>query len=157
MVQPSDVFRRDSPDEVAPAPDAGREEWDVASAADCFGVGLIVAGYDNSGAHLFETCPSGNYYEYYALALGARSQSAKTYLEKNFESFPSLNAEELVLYGVRALQASIAQDQELTIQNVAIAIIGKDSPYRELREEEIAEVLSKLPQAVVDTTMEVEE
>jgi len=122
-----------------------------------FGVGLIVAGYDNSGAHLFETCPSGNYYEYYALALGARSQSAKTYLEKNFELFPSLNAEELVLYGVRALQASIAQDQELTIQNVAIAVIGKDSPYRELREEEVAEVLSKLPQAVVDTTMEVEE
>ena len=30
-----------------------------------YGVGLLVAGYDQDGPHLFETCPSGNYYEYY--------------------------------------------------------------------------------------------
>merc|ERR1712178_153765 len=41
-----------------------------------YGVGLLVAGVDETGTHLFETC-----------------QSAKTYLEKNFESFPSLNGE----------------------------------------------------------------
>mmetsp|Transcript_29898 Transcript_29898/g.22158 ORF Transcript_29898/g.22158 Transcript_29898/m.22158 type:complete len:88 (+) Transcript_29898:238-501(+) len=29
-----------------------------------FGVGLLVAGVDETGVHLFETCPSGNYYEY---------------------------------------------------------------------------------------------
>ncbi len=46
-----------------------------------YGVGLLVAGYDASGPHLFETCPSGNYYEYYAYSIGARSQSARTYLE----------------------------------------------------------------------------
>jgi hypothetical protein len=30
---------------------------------------------------------TGNYYEYKAMALGGRSQSAKTYLEKHFEQF----------------------------------------------------------------------
>jgi 20S proteasome subunit alpha 6 len=45
---------------------------------------------DETGTHLFETCPSGNYYEYIAMAIGARSQSAKTYLEKNYESFNAL-------------------------------------------------------------------
>ena len=30
-----------------------------------YGVGLLVAGVDQDGPHLFETCPSGNYYEYY--------------------------------------------------------------------------------------------
>lgn len=33
-----------------------------------YGVGLLVAGYDEKGPHLFETCPSGNYFEYYAMA-----------------------------------------------------------------------------------------
>ena len=52
-----------------------------------YGVGLLVAGYDENGPHLYETCPSGNYFEYKAMAIGGRSQSAKTYLEKHFEAF----------------------------------------------------------------------
>jgi 20S proteasome subunit alpha 6 len=50
-----------------------------------YGVGLLVAGVDKDGPHVFETCPSGNYYEYFAYAIGARSQSAKTYFENNLE------------------------------------------------------------------------
>lgn len=54
-----------------------------------YGVGLLVAGYDaTTGAHLYRTCPSGNFYEYSAYAIGARSQAGRTYLEKKFESFP---------------------------------------------------------------------
>lgn len=52
-----------------------------------YGVGMLVAAHDQTGPHLFQTCPSGNYFEYIAMAIGARSQSAKTYLEKHFESF----------------------------------------------------------------------
>lgn len=29
-----------------------------------YGVGLLIAGIDDEGPHIFETCPSGNYYEY---------------------------------------------------------------------------------------------
>lgn len=39
-----------------------------------YGVGLLVAGHDTSGPHLYYNCPSGNYYEYMAMAIGARSQ-----------------------------------------------------------------------------------
>ena len=39
-----------------------------------YGVGLLVAGYDKTGAHLFHNCPSGTYYDYKAMAIGARSQ-----------------------------------------------------------------------------------
>ena len=46
-----------------------------------YGVGLLVAGIDRDGPHLFESCPSGNYYEFNAYSIGARSQSARTYLE----------------------------------------------------------------------------
>lgn len=52
-----------------------------------YGVGFLVIGQDQSGPHLYEFSPSGNSYEYYAMSIGARSQSAKTYLEKHYESF----------------------------------------------------------------------
>jgi 20S proteasome subunit alpha 6 len=69
-------------------------------------VGCLVAGIDESGTHLFETCPSANFYEYKAMAIGAKCQSAKTYLEKNFENFPALERDKLIKHGVRALRAS---------------------------------------------------
>jgi 20S proteasome subunit alpha 6 len=52
-----------------------------------YGVGFLVIGEDQSGPHLFEFSPSGNAYEYYAMSIGARSQSAKTYLERQYENF----------------------------------------------------------------------
>lgn len=58
-----------------------------------YGVGFLVIGQDALGPHLYEFSPSGTSYEYYAMSIGARSQSAKTYLEKHFASFadcPSL-------------------------------------------------------------------
>jgi 20S proteasome subunit alpha 6 len=41
-----------------------------------------IASYDQTGPHLYQTDPSGNYYDYLAMAIGARAQSGKTYLEK---------------------------------------------------------------------------
>jgi 20S proteasome alpha/beta subunit len=52
-----------------------------------YGVGFLVIGQDQSGQHLYEFSPSGTSYEYYAMSIGARSQSAKTYLEKHFTEF----------------------------------------------------------------------
>jgi Proteasome subunit len=43
-----------------------------------YGVGMLIAAHDATGPHLMETSPSGNYFEYVAMAIGARSQSAKT-------------------------------------------------------------------------------
>jgi 20S proteasome subunit alpha 6 len=52
-----------------------------------YGVGFLVIGQDQTGPHLYEFSPSGTSYEYYAMSIGARSQSAKTYLERHYESF----------------------------------------------------------------------
>jgi 20S proteasome subunit alpha 6 len=52
-----------------------------------YGVGFLVVGLDKTGPHLYEFSPSGNSYEYFAMSIGARSQSAKTYLEKHYENF----------------------------------------------------------------------
>lgn len=71
-----------------------------------YGVGLLVGSIDEAGTHLFETCPSGNFYEYVSMAIGDRCQSAKTYLEKHFENFKTLGADDLIAHGIKALRAS---------------------------------------------------
>lgn len=39
------------------------------------------------GPHIFQTCPSANYFDCKAMSIGARSQSARTYLERCMEKF----------------------------------------------------------------------
>ncbi|KAJ2935427.1 hypothetical protein H1R20_g1667, partial [Candolleomyces eurysporus] len=94
-----------------------------------YGVGFLVIGQDKSGPHLYEFSPSGNSYEYYAMSIGARSQSAKTYLEKHYESFADCSLEDLVRHGLHALRETLQQDKELTINNTSIGIIGPASEH----------------------------
>ena len=76
------------------------------------------------------------------MAIGARSQSAKTYLEKHFESFSPLGWQDLVKHAVKALRAS-AQEIELTEHNVSIGIVGKDVDFRLLKQEELREYIGE--------------
>lgn len=39
------------------------------------------------GPHIFQTCPSANYFDCKAMSIGARSQSARTYLERSMDKF----------------------------------------------------------------------
>lgn len=112
-----------------------------------FGVGLLVGSYDETGTHLFETCPSGNYYEYVAMAIGARSQSSKTYLEKNYEKFATDTWEELVRHGLRALKSS-AQETELSEHNVSVGVVGKDFKFRTLTAGDLRGYLSEINEAM---------
>ncbi|BGP16193.1 hypothetical protein JCM10213_007051 [Rhodosporidiobolus nylandii] len=89
-----------------------------------YGVGLLVGGYDEKGPHLYEFSPSGNCLEYYAMSIGARSQSAKTYLEAHFEEFADCDLPTLIKHGLHALRDTLQQDKELTIHNTSIGIVG---------------------------------
>jgi 20S proteasome subunit alpha 6 len=89
-----------------------------------YGVGLLVAGVDELGPHLFEFQPSGMTQEMVACAIGARSQMARTYLERNLEGFENASREELVVHGLRALKESLAQDKELNVENCSVGVVG---------------------------------
>lgn len=106
-----------------------------------FGVGLLVGAIDKAGTHLFETCPSGNYYEYVSYAIGDKCQSAKTYLERNFETFRGLDAQALITHGIKAMRGSAAET-ELTEHNISIGVLGRDEPFRTLKPEEVRAVLA---------------
>jgi len=94
-----------------------------------YGVGLLVAGYDDQGPHIFQTCPSANYYDCRAMAIGARSQAARTYLEKFLPQLKECELEELVKHGLRALRDTLPNEVDLTNKNVSIAVVGKDHPF----------------------------
>jgi 20S proteasome subunit alpha 6 len=113
-----------------------------------YGVGFLVVGQDKNGPHLYEFQPTGNSYEYYAMSIGARSQSAKTYLEKHYESFtdgglaslcsfvddspqPPASIEELIKHGLHALRETLQQDKELNVNNTSIGILGPLSQFEE--------------------------
>merc|ERR1719494_1484065 len=71
-----------------------------------YGVGLLVAGYDDQGPHIFQTCPCANYNDCRECEL-----------------------EELVKHGLRALRDTLPNEVDLTNKNVSIAIVGKDHPF----------------------------
>ena len=94
-----------------------------------YGVGLLVAAYDQTGPHLYATEPSGDYYEYIAMAIGSRSQTSRTYLEQQFNTFSSCSVEDLIKHALKALAASMSADTELDTKSASIAIVGKDTPF----------------------------
>ena len=50
------------------------------------------------------------------MAIGARSQSARTYLEKHLNEFPTCNLDELIKHALRALRDTLPNEIELSIK-----------------------------------------
>lgn len=94
-----------------------------------YGVGLLVAVYDQTGPHLYSTEPSGDFYEYFAMAIGSRSQTSRTYLEQHFQSLDNCSVEDLIKHALKALAVSLSADVELDTKSASVAIVGKDTPF----------------------------
>lgn len=56
------------------------------------------------------------------MAIGSRSQSARTYLEKHLDMFPNCTSDELIAHGLRALRDTLPNEVELTTK-VTISIV----------------------------------
>jgi len=102
-----------------------------------YGVGLLVAGYDDEGTHIYQVCPSANYYDCKAMSIGARSQSARTYLEKFLDEFPDCDLETLVAHGLRALRDCLPNEVELTNKNVTISVVGCKKEFTIYEDEKV--------------------
>ncbi|KAI8920612.1 nucleophile aminohydrolase [Entophlyctis helioformis] len=109
-----------------------------------YGVGLLVVGFDETGPHLYECSPSGNYFDYVAMAIGARSQSAKTYLENHFSTFAKASLDEIILHGLRSLRDTLQQDKELNINNCSVGVVGKDTKFYLVESEGLQRYLDML-------------
>lgn len=103
-----------------------------------YGVGLLIAGVDAKGPHLFEFQPSGVTQEMVACGIGARSQMARTYLERNLDEFEGSSREELIKHALRALKESLSQDKELTVENTSLGVSGVEEQFKLYEGQEIA-------------------
>ncbi|PUZ65126.1 hypothetical protein GQ55_3G198300 [Panicum hallii var. hallii] len=78
-----------------------------------YGVGLLVAGLDETGAHLYYNCPSGNYVEYQTtrhllLVLDSRGKGYEDYTPEQLVK-DALSAIKETLQGESALLPSLAE------------------------------------------------
>jgi len=119
-----------------------------------YGVGLLVIGFDQTGAHLYETSPSGNSYDYKAMAIGARSQSAKTYLEKNFTTFEAASLDELIKHSLTALRETTQSSSEgLTAKNCSVGIVGDHQPFTTIEGAKLSTYLDQLEEMTSRSTV----
>lgn len=109
-----------------------------------FGVGILVAGHDARGPHIYQIEPSSNFFDCKAQAIGARSQSARTYLERNLDSFPTSDVDALVRHALRALRDCLPSEVELDSKNTCLSIVGPDMPFTTYEHEAVEPYLAKI-------------
>ncbi|RZC45872.1 hypothetical protein C5167_038815 [Papaver somniferum] len=122
-----------------------------------YGVGMLVAGLDESGAHLYYNFPNGNYFEYQAFAIGARSQSAKTCLEREFESFANSTRDDLIKYALFAIKETL-QGEKLTSSICTVDVVSLEEDFHILDQktmQEFIELLEIREEASVQEEVEV--
>lgn len=82
------------------------------------------------------------------MAIGARSQSARTYLEKGVEGFAGCGLDELMLHALKALRDTLPSDSPtgLTLQNCSLAVVGVGCAFQLLDgTERLQGLLGQLP------------
>lgn len=63
------------------------------------------------------------------MSIGARSQSARTYLEKHLNEFTNCSLDELIKHALRALRDTLPNEIELTTKNCSLGIVGQNTPF----------------------------
>lgn len=84
-----------------------------------FGVALLMAGFDEKGAQLFFSDPSGTYNQYKAKAIGAGSEGAQSTLQdKCRDDMTLLEAENLACEILKQVM-----EEKINNQNIEIAAV----------------------------------
>lgn len=100
--------------------------------------------FQDQGPHIYQVCPSANFYNCKAMSIGSRSQSARTYLEKHLNTFPDCSKDELIVHGLNALQDTLPAEVEMSVKNVSIAIVGLNEDFHILTEDETGAYLGRV-------------
>lgn len=109
-----------------------------------FGVGLVIAGYDRTGTHIVQSDPSAEVVEALATSIGARSQSARTYLEKHLDEFKTASLDKLIEHALLALRDTLPAEDNLSKKNTTIAVVGKDTIFKSMDDDEVQPYLDRI-------------
>ena len=108
-----------------------------------YDVGLLIAGC-NMDPHIFQTCPSANYFDCRSMSIGAHSQTACTYLERYMSKFLECNLNELGKHGLHAFWETLPAEQDLTTENVFNGIVGKDLEFLVYDDDDVSPLMEDL-------------
>lgn len=99
-----------------------------------FGLSCLIGGFDMDGTpHLFQTDPSGIYYEWKANATGKSAKTVREFLEKYYTPELVEKEEGAVKLAIKALLEVVQSGQK----NLEVAIMRKDQPMQMLDAESI--------------------
>ena len=86
-----------------------------------YGVGMLIAGFDDEGPRLYETDPSGTMIEWYAQVIGRGAEKSKKLLSRDYKEGMDAKAAVKLLISVLG-----AGEKVVSPDNSEIAIIKKD-------------------------------
>ncbi len=106
-----------------------------------FGVSLLFIGVDEDRPRLFETEPTGIYFEYTATAIGEGEAEAEEMLKKEYKD--NMPLDEGFKLGIKILKKVLGRDFD--VERVEVAFVkNADKKFGRLTQEEIADVVSKI-------------
>ena len=106
-----------------------------------FGVSILVAGADTDGLKLFETDPTGIYFEYYATVIGEGETEIEEILYKEYKK--TLTVEQGIKLCLKALSKVITEG--LNVDRLDCAYILKDEKkFTRFAKEKLAKILDEV-------------
>ncbi len=106
-----------------------------------FGAALLIMGIDNTGKHLYETDPSGAYFEQKAASIGASKKDVEAYFEKDYKD--GLSFDEAVELALGALKKTT--ENPLSKETVDISYISeKDKKVKKLEKDRLDKYIKKV-------------
>jgi proteasome alpha subunit len=106
-----------------------------------FGVSLLIAGADETGVKLFETDPTGIYFQYKATAIGEGEIEVKNILAKEYKE--TLTLEEGMKIALLALKKTITDGFDAERIDCVFVTADKKE-YQKVSREKIAKALASL-------------
>lgn len=115
------------------------QEYTQSGGVRCFGVSLLVAGYDDEGPQLFQVDPSGAAFGWNATAIGKNYVNAKNFLERRYND--DMELDDAVHIALLTLRESY--EGEMTEFNIEVGIVGPDRVFRILTPSEVRDFLDE--------------
>ncbi|HLC46462.1 MAG TPA: archaeal proteasome endopeptidase complex subunit alpha [Candidatus Nanoarchaeia archaeon] len=105
-----------------------------------FGVSLLIVGIDSNGPTLYETDPTGIFFQYYAAVIGEKEVEIEEMLQKQYNK--NLTVEEGLKLAMRSLVKVI---DTLQVEQLDCAVItSKDRKFFRLPAKEVEKILKEV-------------
>ena len=105
-----------------------------------FGTALLIAGIDGTGAHLFETDPSGALMAYKAGSIGAGRNQVMEIFEDKFKA--NMSADASIKLGLEALNE--ATEAELNAPAIEIGVVSTKEAFHKLDPKKVEAYVNKV-------------